>query len=1020
MKKLIYRAAVFLLLFFINKKTFSQDYQFKSFTTQNGLSTYNTRNIIQDKFGFIWIATQDGLNRFDGFNFINITQSNDPANSLGGSFITDCKLDKKGLIWVSSDYGGIDVINPANVQIVYKLKYDERKKNGLISDWVRSLQWYNAEELWIGTYYGISIYNDRTKDFTNITENIFNKGEPLNANYISQGGEGEILVGIENSGILIFNKNKHVEYIVTKKMLGIGESEAFKLTGTYIDKTGKIYLCTNFGLRCLKKENGKYSVVKMDDLLHSLENVETRNMIQDKSGNYWIATSNGLYVFDSLLTKQTIYTHQQLQANSILDNYVNFVFQDSFSNIWISSSKGVNIVSNSEYRFKNISYNNQLKQSLNHLYSLTPVDDSLVFTSTNTGFYLYNINSDHFTPIFDVDKHGLIDAVYKFSQGTYIISGEKKTFVLKMAGQKFGTTSIGSLDKKLMVLENKYLSKIAAVGDSLLLFGSRDESGLFVWNKKLDSIINYTVTADSDSALLDNYVQNIKLDKGGKVWIVSDLALTNFDYVNKKFHHIIPKPYTTNRLNSYFLMDLYDDGAFYWVTSYGGGVNMINKKDNSIAALTDIQGLSANTTYSIVPENDSIIWVSSNNGLSRINLISKSINQFKYEDGLQSNSFEVRSSCKMKETIIFGGIDGLSLINKNKNYFKISKFPVYFSAITYESHNVFTSIHDLVQPGLLKIPSDPEQVSFSISGIGYSPTKDYRCEYKIKELNDKWIAIKNNNMLVLTGIPTGVYHIEARVSNEPGTWNNSDVFVFEILPKWYQTIWFKILVAFIVMVILYIIYRYRVKQILKVERIRQKLSSDLHDDIGSTLNSVNIYAKMASLQPENNEYLMRIREGVQSAITGVRDIIWILDKDSETISSVFNRISAFSQPLIQAAGCKLQTNIDEPLNHYTLANEEKRNVYLVIKEAMNNCIKYSDCSNIHLTAEKKNNLLIIAVTDDGKGFTYHHDNFRPPVMDGGNGLKNMQMRCDEIKWELSINSALGKGTTIRLSGKIKD
>jgi signal transduction histidine kinase len=219
--------------------------------------------------------------------------------------------------------------------------------------------------------------------------------------------------------------------------------------------------------------------------------------------------------------------------------------------------------------------------------------------------------------------------------------------------------------------------------------------------------------------------------------------------------------------------------------------------------------------------------------------------------------------------------------------------------------------------------------------------------------------------------------------------------------------------------LLYALYRYRVRQILKVERIRQKLSSDLHDDIGSTLNSVNLFTKMAMMKENKDEYLPRIKEGVQSAITGVRDIIWILDKEPETIESIFGRISSFSLPLAKAAGCAINTHIHEALAQYTLAAEEKRNVYLVIKEAINNCIKYAGCSNIALSADKQAGQLVITISDDGKGFDSSGE-VKVSEGGGGNGLKNMQLRCAEIKWKLLIQSSPGQGSSICLTGKIKD
>ena len=642
-----------LLLFIINLlwiyTCHSQNFHFRTFSTADGLNTYNTRQITQDDFKFIWIATQDGVDRFDGKDFVNINKTTTANTSLGGSFVTDCKKDNTGAMWISTEYGGIDVINPQNLQVIKRLRNNEN--SGLISDWVRSIAFANSNDVWVGTYYGISIYNRLKNIYKHIIRNPFDSTVAFNVNFLTRDQQGNIWVSVENTGVAIFNNEGELKQLLSKKKLGDIAGNSFRLTDVYTASDGIVYLCTNAGLKCLVNTEGKYAEKKLRPELQGLGLIETHCILNDSFNMVWIGTSNGLYIYNTRLHRLDHCIHQEAIKNTILDNYINNIFQDSFSNIWISTSKGVNLLTNIEYTIESISYDSKTKKSLDHIYSITPVNDSSVLAGTSTNLVLINTKKNSFQEILSTSKFGLIDAVASVAADLLIVSSEKRNILIRKKKSSYEAIPLNSRFPELREIENVYFSTIKKLNDSILLFGSRDESGLFVWNKKAHALRNFKSVKGTDAFLLDNYIQNIKQDKKGNIWIISDLTLTRFDLDNSHFFHIQPKPQTPNRINSYFLMDLYDDGEQYWITTYGGGVNIISKDYRRIYALTTKDGLSANTTYSIAQENDSLIWVSSNNGLSRINTRNKSIRQFHVEDGLQSNSFEIRSSCRLKDEI---------------------------------------------------------------------------------------------------------------------------------------------------------------------------------------------------------------------------------------------------------------------------------------------------------------------------------------------------------------------------------
>ncbi len=282
-------------------------------------------------------------------------------------------------------------------------------------------------------------------------------------------------------------------------------------------------------------------------------------------------------------------------------------------------------------------------------------------------------------------------------------------------------------------------------------------------------------------------------------------------------------------------------------------------------------------------------------------------------------------------------------------------------------------------------------------------------QYKIKEIDTGWNNIGNRNFVTLIGLAPGAYHLQVMAANEDDIWSAPIELTLLFLPKWYQTWWFKALMVLLLMSILYTLYRYRLAQVKKEQAIRQRIAGDLHDDIGSTLNSVKVFANLALMRPEDNSsYLIQLKEGVQSAIVGVRDMVWVLDDKQDTLDHLLSRIEQFISPLAAAQGIQLVKSIDPSLAERILEKEEKRNLYLIIKEALNNSIKYAEASTLQLLITKlPHDKYSITIQDNGKGF-------HTETVQKGNGLNNLHYRAQQIKYGIEVVSSHGKGTTIIL------
>lgn len=204
---------------------------------------------------------------------------------------------------------------------------------------------------------------------------------------------------------------------------------------------------------------------------------------------------------------------------------------------------------------------------------------------------------------------------------------------------------------------------------------------------------------------------------------------------------------------------------------------------------------------------------------------------------------------------------------------------------------------------------------------------------------------------------------------------------------------------------IYGLYRTRINQIKKEHKIRSKLASDLHDDLGGTLNSVKIFTNLALMESEKETHLQRIKQSTQEAISGLRDIMWVMDDKKDTLADLVSRISQFGVPLFESTHMQFKQEVSEDALNYRVGSEEKRNLYMIIKEAINNSVKHSGASDLFLSISLTKGKPTITVRDDGRGF----DN---ATFFEGSGLKNMKMRAAQIHYELDIKS--DPGTIIRL------
>ncbi|MCW3105695.1 MAG: histidine kinase [Segetibacter sp.] len=975
--------------------------RFSYYSIPEGLGSTNVRKTIQDSKGYIWVATQDGLYRFDGNRFVSYNRLLPQKYALSGADVRDM-LISNNVLWITSSYGGIDAIDIITGRVIYR--FDQQSDTTLNKVLFLSIA-EKGDTLFLGSDKGVFLFNKQNKKISQALLPVTKKTNVyVKVNKLITDVSGRLWVFSENQGIYILDpESLHVLNHSKTTITRFYDCDRFEngiLTGTnsglmqyvYVDNKIKIknaiseYTAAwqNKNIYSIRKDRlgmvwftAENSLVRVNPVTHHVTNIHSANVQSEKG---WIAAAYGIY-FD----------HQ--------------------NRIWLSCQEGLAFSANRQSEFMSYNKSSNSEITIKHAYYLLPINDSNTIACSVDGLYNVNLSTQVITPIDPLHIYYYAFAntnkqlVVSNSEGSFLL-GKKQLIPLAKKYPEFN--SVGKIIFNSQVNFN----------DSVILLGTENKKGVLVWSPRKKKISMIT-DSSREVRLKDNNVNTIFKDGNESAWILSDNSISIYNITLHSTKEIgIENPVTRHKYSIF--LDACRIGAFYYIASYSNGIVVLDKSHRFIKEISTREGLANNGVYKLLPYKDSLLLVTTNNGLSVINTSSGSIKNYYAKDGLQSSVFEELSGNSMNDRIYAGGKDGFTVINpalfsKNKEAPSVLISSIEIETLNSKIDSTNLSINEI------SIPNNVTQTIIRFSGFNYeNPTRTVFA-YRIKEKQDNWISLNNENYLQLIGLDPGKYTLQVKAANEDGLWGAIKEIGLVYQPKWFQTWWFKTMAVLAIAALLYALYRYRVKQIIKLERVRQKISSDLHDDIGSTLSSVNLFTKMAIMQPEKKEYLPYIDQGIQNAITGVRDIIWILDKHPETIESIFNRVTSFSESLSKAAGSGFQVNIDDDVKQYSLSGEEKRNTYLVIKEAINNSIKYSGCTLITLTGRRETGQIIISVHDNGKGLVNDAaGNISVSETGSGNGLKNMHLRCEEIRWKLEILSEAGAGTTVCMRGKFKE
>lgn len=995
-------AIIFLLFQIIIESAQAQFNQlhFGHFTTLSGLSQGDVSPIFQDSRGFIWFSTFDGLNRFDGYNFQVFKPSYNDSNSIEGEHINYVLEDKHGMLWVGTN----EALNCYNYKTgFFKHYHISNELNEKLKVIYQPVFIDDKNELWFSYANNLASMNLLTGKFTTYP---FAKGEmqkfiavdyPSNKMYrhlskiYTTCNDGLHIIDLDNKKtVYYFSANNKNDYGKPTLIYQVLEDK------NHILWLGSLNGLLEFNLPI--KQTETYNQFQTKNV------TETFFLAQDKDENLWCSGSNGLYVFNTTIRK--FIKHYSKNANeteSLSQNLIDYIFIDKNNNIWIGVDPvGVDKI-NPYYEQLNCATLNSEQKGINDVGSVSSISaidsNHILVCSNHKNFIVYNK-----------------------------ITGENKKINLPEHFNKSTSNNNAIVDSygKIWMASDSGLLKTDANFHFFkkILSNNLVDAYFFECNKRL----YIGTTTNLLSVSLDeqlNHADTIHVFDGKKINFIGKspdgfLCVATSD---KEFFWIRTesnKAGVVKKINFNFIIKSFffqTQDILFLATNAGLARFIISK--NSLKVFTEKDGLANNYVYCVLKGNDDRLWMSTNHGISRFDINTEHFTNYGIAEGAQALEFNTHSFYQSPAGIIyFGGVNGFNYFNP----LQIKDFafnpPLQLLNVTINDNN--TSLEKFLGEEPVRLKSNENNISIEFAAIDFNRNDNIDYLYKIQDDN-KWISIGNKRTLNFANLSPGNYNVEVEAQYSYNEISPHVLrFAFTILPPFYETYWFIALVCIAFIFIIYSLYKYRINQIKKLYAVRAKISKDLHDDIGSTLGSISIYSEVAKKRSEKHESadeaITKIGSASRELIDKMSDIVWSINPKNESFEQLLNRMQAFAASMLTPHEIYFNIYADEAVKKIKLTTEQRKNIYLIYKEAIHNIIKHAECPEVEIKMLYRSNTFFMVIKDNGKGFDINKVQLKNESL-GGNGIKNMVARAESIHGDLCFDS-MNTGTKIELKLKV--
>lgn len=927
--------------------------------------------VYEDSSGYLWTGSVNGISRFDGKGFQNYGLK-DGLPSLSAWVNLE---DSHHRLWVSSSKGMARLIGNKFVTYPLSDKLTIEYSFGIIET--------AEKQIWAFTDKGVYQFNDSTWQKIKLFPGFENQScrgilETDTALYVNYGP------------LLVYLDKKNEWHIIEQHNDPIGPY--FNLLIKH-DKS----LLINTRDAIYKIENGK-----LVPLVKGLKGAGYFTFFIDSRNRLWYYFTDGDKTFHVSEPGDWQRFTQQIPNNY---GQATFINEDSHNNIWIGTQEGL-------LKIQQVAFSEIDETSTTKIGAATngfALKDSSLLLSTLYGLLVYH-PKDHPGNYISIDKkETIIDGWGRDEkkQVWYITRNDQLYLLNETAITNFsflfnplhaGVLFDCSYDKKK--------NRLFVVCDRSLVVGNEKKMEVFIPannDKKIPLFSKVLATQSGEILLLDRTGAIFLIDKNDSLYKWSGTGQVHEN-------------------NTSFFEEPNGD---IWLCNQRMGLLQCRFNSNGelelIKIISEKEGLQNQNILFVAFDSLQRVWAISPIGLDILQKNKKEeweIFNYSQEAGLQVNWTQSKLLTDAKGNIWITSWHKLvrfdcHQLELRKEIPKVIIEKVQLNLNDVSWHKYTDSLYGYQQfPVAPRLNYKKNTISFFFNGISFSSSPQLEYAYQLNPLDTAWSLPNVNSSVSFVKLPPGKYVFKVRTRDRASAWSEPAIFSFTIIAPFWMRWWFITLCTIAAFTIIYSIYKYRINQVKRILIMRSKISRDLHDEVGSTLTSINILSKVSQSNLEKDkskasDLLQKITEHSANMQQSMSDIVWAIRPDNDRLENLVIRMREYLGHTAEPQNLLVEFYADEKAFKESLSMTQRQNIFLIYKEAVNNAIKYSQCKKISVFLGKENNQIKLLVEDDGLGFD-------PGKATSSNGLKNMEERAKEVRGSLNIYSSREAGTRVEL------
>ncbi len=982
MKKIFY----ILFVFFYTSYSYAQSqiineqFVIQHWGMEEGVGTNRILKIESDKDGFIWLATDNGLVRFDGFRFVKYNRKN--TELITNNYIANFFKDNNG-----------DICFTANKKCLIKIS--NFSFNPIFPDTTLVKSIYFKTTLWVQDSLWVRAFNGLfllTKNKV-LKKNQFYGIPSEKVSTFSLDRLGILWVAIKNKGLFKYTTNGF------KKVFDNCHLEDKTIRRIFFDSQNRVWVASKSGVVVFKNSRPISS-----KFIEQFSTKLLRILAEDRYGNIWIATSrSGLFVLDKENNVISISKKNGLSDDSVTDIKI------IGDNIWVATvNGGLNLINQTKLKV----LNSDIGLSSPNVNSFYCDSDNSLLIGTNKG--LFRASNECTSVVkynFLADKH--IYAINRDKKGNLFVGTRLfGLFVVNKNGKIVANYNSKNKLKKdfvraIFVDENNSLYVGTNVGGVAIIKG--------------DSVRHIT----KQDGLSNELTAFIHKAKDGRLWIGTSGGGVNI-LLDDKVVEVID---SSNGLKGNIISSIYEDSdGVIWLSVNGGGLSRISKE--GISNFTTKDGLFSNELINIACDENNVFWFTTLSGIfsvkkieierySKNEISSINYNFYGKADGMP---IERCTGASPQSAIIVNGKTlfvstalGAVVINTTNNKPMKNEIRLVVDKV---------AVNDIViaRDKYLEFPHNPQKVEFSFSAINYRTPHYVKIYYKLKGIDSEWIEAGINRSVSYSYLPFGKYTFEVK-TNDANRKGEYAAVTINIPPQIWERTEFQIVTFFVFIFLLILITRYvnaikyrrklhiiELEQALEKERIR--ISKDMHDEVGSNLTKMSLLGEIAKKYIDDDEklsnYLNQITATGVEVASSLDELVWTVNPKNDKLGRTISYIVQFVDDFLSSTEIHFSFIVPDEIPEVYVSAEFRHNLFSVIKEAVNNSVKHSQCTKITLTFSIDENRLKIVINDNGIGCDFNS------TSSFSNGLSNMKSRIKSISGQLKLYNRNPSGVELTI------